>query len=547
MYHLNSSDFNILLCYKDFYGNEDKKPDIMEVIPQLNMHKTISIISELIAFRNKTLDFRVFSSMLSVPLELGLKIRLLDLSKDEYSADSRCIKRSHILSLQMLLNLLKYVIAYGDLSTLENQEYEVSFEDYKNIIDLQMVVTESYDYFYEEMNEDDKAYFIYANYHINYDKCVANAIIRNYYMFEILAISPDNFEDDVKAEWRDYPSEFLKKYNFSIFDYISILFYELITYYNDVKGLFYSSVWRNVEKIYGETKVYNVSEKIINSLSASPEEIKEWAINSLNAPWDFSFFYSKPFIKCNDHHIAVSDLTSRNCFSENIYWLIRDCYPKDDSRCMAFYGRLHEKYIQDLTSAACKNNQRIKCIPEFVCNSGNKSSDVYIQIDDNLIIVECKGFSVLLDTITKGESIQKNNKKLFIDPILQADERFFEIVNEDSKFKNINQTFIVSVTMDNVNAVPQYYDEIYAEIERMKKSPLTKYVFNFNVEEYERLMYYLENNADIISILKGYYETEKLLPFTSYLSKRYIDATDVKTEFMEKLYAELSQKLKKVF
>ena len=547
MYSLNSSNFNILLCYEDFYRNNDKKPDIMEVIPQLNMHKTISIISELIAFRNKTLDFRVFTRILRVPLELGLKIRLLNLTKNECSSDRRCIKQAHIISLQMLLNLLKHIIAYGDFSTLNNQEYEISFEDYKTIIDLQMVVTESYDRFYEEMSEEEKAHFIYANYHVNYDRCVANSIIRNYYMFEKLCSSRDNFDDDVKPEWRDYPLEFFKKYNFSILDYITVLFYELITYYNDVKELLYSSVWRNVDKIYGKTKVYDVSERIINRVSASPEEIKKWAINTLDAPWDFSFFYSKPFIKCNGHHIAVSDLTSRNCFSENIYWLIRDCYPRDDSRCMAFYGRLHEKYIQDLTNEASKKNPRIKYIPEFVCNSGNKSSDVYIQIDDNLIIIECKGFSVLLDTITKGESIPKNNKKLFIDPILQADERFYEIVNEDCKFKNINQTYIISVTMDNVNAVPQYYDEIYTEIERAKKSPLTKYVFNFNVEEYERLMYYLENNTDVISLLKEYYEMEELLPFTSYLSKKYIDATDAKTEFMENIYTELTEKIKKAF
>lgn len=547
MYHLNSSDFNILLCYSDFYGNDEGKPDIMEVIPRLNMHKAISIICELIAYRSKTLDVRVFNSLISVPLELGLKINLLELSEDEYSTDRRCKKNTHNLSLQMLLNLLKFVIAYGDSSTLNERDYEITLSDYKTIIDLQMVVTESYDHFYENMSEDEKAYFIYANYHINYDRCVANSIIRNYYMFEKLAVSAENFDDDVKKEWRDYPSDFLKEYAFTILDYISVMFYELITYYNDVQGLFCSSFWRSVDKIYGNTKIHEISKKILNRVSASPGEIKDWATARLESPWDFSFFYSKPFIKCGNEHIAVSDLTSQNCFSENIYWLIRDCYPKKDSRCMSFYGRLHEKYIQALTCDAVKKNQRIKYIPEFSCKSGNKSSDAYIQIDDNLIIVECKGFSVLLDTIIKGEKIDKNNEKLFINPILQADERFFEIVNDDDKFKDINQTYIISVTMDNVNAVPQYYNEIYKEIEYKKKSHLTKYVFNFNVEEYERLMYYIENNADVVSILKEYYDTEKLLPFTSYLSKKYPDASDAKTTFMENLYTELTERLREKF
>ena len=101
MYKLNSSDFNILLCYKDFYGSDEGKPDIMEVIPRLNMHKAISIICELIAYRNKKIDFRVFNSLISVPLELGLKIKLLNLNQEQLRMDRRCKRHTHILSLQM--------------------------------------------------------------------------------------------------------------------------------------------------------------------------------------------------------------------------------------------------------------------------------------------------------------------------------------------------------------------------------------------------------------------------------------------------------------
>ena len=60
-------------------------------------------------------------------------------------------------------------------------------------------------------------------------------------------------------------------------------------------------------------------------------------------------------------------------------------------------------------------------------------------------------------------------------------------------------------------------------------------------------MYYIENNADVVSILKEYYDTEKLLPFTSYLSKKYPDASDAKTTFMENLYTELTERLREKF
>lgn len=547
MYYLDPSRFQTILCYKDFYGTDEGKPNIIEVIPRLNIHKTISIICELIAFRNKSLDFRVFNGLLSVPLELGLKIKLLGLNENEYKTDSRCNKKLHVLSLQMLLNLLKYVFAYGDLNTLNDKNYEISFEDYKTIIDLQMVVTESYNGSYSNMTEEQKAHFIYANYHINSEKCVANAIIRNYYMFEKLALSVDNFDEDTKKEWRDYRSEFLKKYNYSILDYMAIMLYELITYFNDVKQLMYGSNWRNTDIIYGKTELSDISRIIIDNLSSSPEEVRGWAVETIGDSWDFSLFLKKPFVKFGDEHISVSDYTSSNGFTDNIYWLIRNCYPIEDDRCMAFYGRLYEKYIQKLTHEAAKNNTNVECVPEFICKSGNKSSDVYIKIGDCLIIVECKGYSVLIDTVTKGESIGKNNDKLFINPILQADERFAEIIADGERFTDIKQTYIISVTTDNVNAVPQYYEEIHREINKKKKSSMTKYVYNLSVEEYERLMYYVEENADIISILRDYFESETLLPFTTFLSMRYPDATDVKTKFMETMYKEFAEKVRHLF
>ena len=76
---------------------------------------------------------------------------------------------------------------------------------------------------------------------------------------------------------------------------------------------------------------------------------------------------------------------------------------------------------------------------------------------------------------------------------------------------------------------------------------MTKYVYNLSVEEYERLMYYVEENADIISILRDYFESETLLPFTTFLSMRYPDATDVKTKFMETMYKEFAEKVRPLF
>lgn len=547
MYQLSSENFETLLTYKDFYRCDSDVPNYLEKLSKLNVHKAISIVSELIAFRNKTIDFRIFNSLLSIPLEGSLKINLLDLNVHNYSKDPRMNRHKHIISLQMLLVFLKQLIIHGNHETLNDSSYTIIFEDYKEIIDLQLQTIEMYDSFFENMNEEEQAHFIYANYHINYEKCVANSTIRNYYMFNVLALSPDNFEDEIKGEWRNYVADFKNKYDFSILEYMAVMFYELIPFYNSTKSLSYASIWRNIDSIYSNTKIYDQSKKIVSELSTSIGDLYDWAKSSLDNPWDFLPFCSKPFIRCGDEHIAISDFTSRNALSENLYWLIRDCYDKSDSRCMAFYGRLHEKYIQKITEDALSSNQSLTYIEEFECKSGNKSSDAYIEAGTDLIIVECKGYSVLADTITKGERIEDNNKKLFIGPILQADERFKEIVEEDGLFSNITQTYIISVTTDNVNAVPSYYEEIYKTIDEKKKSSITKYVYNLNVEEYEQLMYYAENNFDIISILKDYYESQTLIPFTMYLSKKYTNSSDLKTKFMNSTYLEFTSTIRDIF
>ena len=41
-----------------------------------------------------------------------------------------------------------------------------------------------------------------------------------------------------------------------------------------------------------------------------------------------------------NEYISISDITLVNAFFEKIFWLIRDCYSEDDSRAMAFFGRL---------------------------------------------------------------------------------------------------------------------------------------------------------------------------------------------------------------
>ena len=101
-----------------------------------------------------------------------------------------------------------------------------------------------------------------------------------------------------------------------------------------------------------------------------------------------------------------------------------------------------------------------------------------------------------------------------------------------------------SVTMDNVNAVPNYYNSIHKEIEQNKQSGLVKYYFNLNIEEYEMLMYLIENKKDVFELLRNYFGNPMLKPFSNYLKECYPEV--VMTRFMSDCYSEASGAMKKL-
>lgn len=546
MYSVDASGAQILLGYTDVFS--DVMPYLKEEISKLNMHKAVSIICELIRVREAMMDpIQIFGVEIKIPFETILKKQMCGIdanSPEEMFSNPLLRKDVHIISVQMLLILLKMIIQYGNHESMDDTEYEILQDDYKKIIQLQLVVAEEISQ--KHLKEFDANHFLYSTYHLNYQRNLAHEFLRMYYMMEKVSRDKNNFDADVQNEYRDYYIAFTEKYGFTPTQYSSLLFWELSIYYSDVKGLIYDTMWRNIENVYGRVGKEELIAKVIGALSRTIENYSEWAIESENQEWDFSEFFEFPFIiDAKGNYISICDVTLRNAFFEKIFWLIRDCYPEKDSRAMAFFGRLFEKYIQNLTCHAVKDDY--KYIAEFEYRNekkNKKSSDAYIRKEKNLLVVEAKGFSVLLDCIRKNENIEKNNNKLFVDPILQADLCLNSVIDEKPEFAGVEDAYIISVTLDNINAVPKYYNDVHKDVEDGKKCGKTKYYFNFNIEEYEMLMYLVEHQQDIFCLLQEYYDNEKLKPFSNYLQEKFPEIG--MTDFMEKLYQESSEKMKEM-
>lgn len=357
MYSVDISKAHLILGYSDVFSGE--KPDIVEMIQSMNMHKLISIISELIQIRDaKCEPVNVLGMEIRFPFETILKRDYCGMnpqSPKEMIENTLLRKDKHIISLQMLLILLKKVIVYANYDSLNNKDYTITGEDYKKVIMLQLLVADEFSKKNAENMDTD--HFLYSNYHLNYQRNVAAEFSRMYYMMEVLCKNKQLFQDDVQREYRNYYEDFANKYGVSPTEHSSLLFWELHYYFSHKNFLRHSSSWRNIESIYAGVNEKDKISKVIDILKVSPEDIREWASQTEMEGWDFTSFYGFPFLCDGEgNYISISDVTLINAFFEKMFWLIRDCYPTEDSRAMAFFGRLFERYIQDITKDVCTHD-----------------------------------------------------------------------------------------------------------------------------------------------------------------------------------------------
>lgn len=533
-----------ILTYSDLFGGI--MPDFEEEIKKHNLYKLISIICEFARVKNSNIILNFGTAEIKINYEIILKMILLDLNlNDQKSIDKsgyRDIlfsKKKHIISSQHLMILLKNAIYYCTNEELNDENFNISRDDYKEVLKLQLLLNERLDNLIDKDVSFDADHFIYCNYQINNGYTISFAFSRSYYIFEKLLKNKDNFDQKTQGGFKDYYKDFIKNYEYTPIEYLSVLFTELF-HYTTNEYLINQSAFLDINDVCKGTALNSVAKKVIKDLSQPVSSYRKWAKRSIDNIWDFKGFLDFPYIKTKlNKCIMINDYIIKNCFFEKLYWQLRKCYSKDDNYCMDFYGRAYEKYIQELTKATLFNRKEIDFIDEFTLYNGDKSSDAYLVNNNKLIAIECKGRSVLLNTIIDNFDNDKNLDKLFISPVLQADNCFFNGKKEDNpKFKNIDKLYIISVTMSNINAIPCAIEKGVTEINKNKKSNEIECFFNMNIEEYERFMLLVEEDFDPYLILEEYKFVQMKIPFINFISSKYNSCHRKMPSFIKKNYDE---------
>ena len=79
------------------------------------------------------------------------------------------------------------------------------------------------------------------------------------------------------------------------------------------------------------------------------------------------------------------------------------------------------------------------------------------------------------------------------------------------------------------------------EISEKKKCTLVRYYFNLSIEEYEMLLYLIEQDIDIFEILREYFTNRVLSPFSNYVREK-VGSVNM-TRFMEENYKAATNKM----
>ena len=100
MYSADMRDAQLILGYSDVFS--DEKPDLIERIKKLNMHKAISVISELIRIRDDEYELiRIGNMEFSIPFECFLKMKFCGMkpeSSEKLILNEMLGKNQHIIS-----------------------------------------------------------------------------------------------------------------------------------------------------------------------------------------------------------------------------------------------------------------------------------------------------------------------------------------------------------------------------------------------------------------------------------------------------------------
>lgn len=463
---------------------------------------------------------------------------LSDSSSVDFKKLSKKLEDQVLYAPQGLLSVWKWILAYGDANKI-TQEVEIDRGTFL-VIYLNLIVS---DYQYIDYTEDfEKIYYdLFTNMAFNSNHDIGSSLTRAALIYDYIAKNPEFFE---KNEYMDINGEFEKKYGFSILEYLAI-----------VEGIYASFQkgentidpnFARGEDYFSKFKNYDNVKMVLNELSMTVEEAKNWAQMHINEPWNFSKFKQKPLIKLpNGFYLPISlKLLEEQAFAE-LFYKIRHCYKKEDTQVISFIGRCFEKYIDDISENAINASKLpYQYIGEFSYGH-NKSPDSMIKLGTKLLAVEAKNYRLSMNSIVSNdkESIEADIEKMINKPFKQLHNRIKELQDRKHKIMDgIEEIYLVVVTLGTVPTIPNFEKKIQDDFHGISELPI-RCIIHMDIEEYEFFMSVIgkTNSPSLFKVMDNkkrlldFWPMKNFLLYNSYSRKRLYYIKKHLQEYFDKM------------
>lgn len=389
-----------------------------------------------------------------------------------------------LYSEQGLFFLWKWLLAYGDQKTISQPEAVTV--GVNQIILLCILLS---DYLDGDVTKESVNYFLFSNSIFNTYSDLGSDIGRASLMFTEIASDPMLFE---KKDYMDLSKKFVERYGYTLQDYFSVIV-GLILEFRPKNEISFN--WMRSLDAFDNTHLSEVAKTILHELSFNLSEGNEWATSSLNEPWNYSLFRRKPLLLLdNGNYYPVSTKLLDDAIFDQLYFKIRDAFPRNSTQVLSFYGKVFEKYIETLTIEAVKkkNGLNYQLIEEFKFKAKHKgekkSPDVLIRLGDTLFAVEAKAYRLKMDSMFGVKNtIDNDTKRMAVDPIVQLNKRLEQLSSIDhSSIKGVNQIYLMSVTLGQFPSLYPFEEKISESIPKYNLPIKSR--FHLDIEEYEMLM-----------------------------------------------------------
>jgi len=493
----------------------NKKYTQEEIIPLINQTPIINAMVTLSQFSTEMYreeDFRrnfaqlFLENIQTLPtqdISQELQIQI----KNDFKKLLPLINQRIIFSQQSLLNLWKWLIAFSDEDNIKIEHFgNTNITNLGNLLYHLCMITN--DYFFDESktSTSDLNAQIFSSAYFNNSENLLSSITRTFIIFTEIAADSTLFKE---KDFVNINEDFESANHYTLKEYISVIFGLLSWYF---KSLPLSDIsWiQNSETYFSNSKLNEISKSIIDSLSISPSELKDWALNNIDKPWNFMKFKEKPLIALNEtSYLPINIKLLHQHFFEGLFHKIRHIYPQNDKSFLDFYGKPFEKYAQNLLDISATNstlNYSITPEFEYVYKKNTLDSpDIFLKLGNKLLVIEVKSYRLRLQSIIESDinTINKDMEKMIIKPLKQAHDRINELIKINHNVMNgIDEVYLMVVTQGHFPTLAPFERQIRHELNSHFSIPIKDY-YHLDIEEFEMLCSLIERKRPIFKVLNN--------------------------------------------